>query len=120
MHPNPILGLNYALKNLWHVPEVRKTIRFPNRTCKRWGNEAGFCSLRTHSTIHRFAESECSVPDVIPIWNAAPEVWLLWPSSGEAGEVWVPVGLLSAGKLLSFKNTFFDNYNLTALFDKMY
>jgi hypothetical protein len=34
IYANLILGLDYALKNFWHDPEARKTIRFPNRTFK--------------------------------------------------------------------------------------
>jgi len=41
------------------------------------------------------------------------------PTSDEAGKVWVSVGLLSAGKLLSFPINLFENYNFMTLFDKM-
>ncbi|MGA2404134.1 MAG: C1 family peptidase [Syntrophobacteraceae bacterium] len=33
-------------------PKARKTIRFPNRTCKSYLNETGFCSFRTHSFLY--------------------------------------------------------------------
>jgi hypothetical protein len=46
MHPNRIFGSDSAQKNFWNYPKACKTIRFPNRTCKRKVNEAGFGSFR--------------------------------------------------------------------------
>jgi hypothetical protein len=43
---------------------------------------------------------------------------VLRTATGESGEAWIPVGLLSSGKLLSFRINFIKSSNFKALFDK--
>lgn len=74
-HPNGIPGPDFRPNKFRCNAGIGKTIRFPNRTCKRYVHETGFCDSRPHPRprIPKRPPARCRCLDRKPLLAGFPK-----------------------------------------------